>query len=386
MSRHPFRVAVALLAVLVAFGGLPTTAVAQQPGADAPDRTGGVVRVDENETVDGPIDATSGAVVVAGTVDGDVSAAAGSVLVTDSGRVTGDLDAAAGSVLIEGTVGGDVTVAAAALELRTGSSVGRLAADVADARLAGSIRGDAAVDAATLAVARTATLDGALTYRSGDASVAEGATIRGGVTRDDDLEVAAPDVFGGAGGGSGADLPTIPAWVGAVYSGLTSLLLGGILLLATPRFSSRLAEVGTTRPLRSGGIGLLTLLGTPVALLILFVTIVGIPVSIVGILVFGAVVLVATVYGAFVLGTWLLSLGDYRNRWAALVVGVVVAAAVQRLPVVGGVFRVAVLLLGLGALATALYELRDGGDEDDDLDGGGPGPADADPDPASLAE
>ena len=283
MSRHPFRVAVALLAVLVAFGGLPTTAVAQQPGADAPDRTGGVVRVDENETVDGPIDATSGAVVVAGTVDGDVSAAAGSVLVTDSGRVTGDLDAAAG-------------------------------------------------------------------------------------------------------GGSGADLPTIPAWVGAVYSGLTSLLLGGILLLATPRFSSRLAEVGTTRPLRSGGIGLLTLLGTPVALLILFVTIVGIPVSIVGILVFGAVVLVATVYGAFVLGTWLLSLGDYRNRWAALVVGVVVAAAVQRLPVVGGVFRVAVLLLGLGALATALYELRDGGDEDDDLDGGGPGPADADPDPASLAE
>ena len=378
MSRSPFHPAVALLAVLVVLGGLPTVAVAQQPGTDGPEQAGAVVRIDENETVDGPIDATTGAVVVAGTVDGDVSAAAGSVLVTDSGRVTGDLDAIAGSVLVEGTVDGDVTVAAAALELRAGSSVGSLAADVADARLAGSVRGDAAVDAATLAAAPTATIDGTLTYRSGDASVADGATIGGGVTRDDDLDVAAPDVFGGD--GSGADLPTIPAWVGAVYSGLTSLLLGGLLLLATPRFSARLAEVGTTRPLRSGGIGLLTLLGTPVALLILFVTIVGIPVSLVGALVFGAVVLAATVYGAFVLGTWLLSLGGYRNRWAALAVGVVVAAAVQRLPVVGGAFRVVVLLVGLGALATTLYELRGGSDDDVDA------PVDAGADPKSPAE
>jgi cytoskeletal protein CcmA (bactofilin family) len=295
MSRQPHRAAVALLAILVVLGGLPAVAVAQQSDTDGPgpETSGAVVRIDENETFEGPLDATAGAVVVAGTVDGDVSATAGSVLVTDTGRVTGDLNATAGSVLLEGTVDGDVTVAAAALELREGSAVGgRLDAGVADARVAGSIGGDAAVDASTLAVAPTATIDGSLTYRSEDATIADGATVAGGATSDDDLEVASP---GGFGGGSETDLPTIPPWVGSVYSGLSSLLLGALLLLATPNFSRRLAEVGTTQPLRSGGVGLLTLIGTPIALLILLVTLVGIPLSFVGFLVFGAVVFAATV-------------------------------------------------------------------------------------------
>jgi cytoskeletal protein CcmA (bactofilin family) len=373
MSRQPHRAAAALLAVLVVLGGLPAVAAAQQSDTDGSQSSGAVVRIDENETFDGTLDATAGAVVVAGTVDGDVSATAGSVLVTDSGRVTGDLNATAGSVLVEGTVDGDVTVASAALELREGSTVGGgLDAGVADARLAGSIGGDAAVDATTLGVAPTATIDGSLTYRSEDATIADGATIAGGATVADDLEVASP---GGFGGGSDADLPTIPPWVGAVYSGLSSLLLGAILLLATPNFSRRLAEVGTAQPLRSGGVGVLTLVGTPAALLILAVTIVGIPLSLVGLFVFGAVVFAATVYGAVVLGTWLLSLGDYRNRWAALVVGVVAVALVRQIPVVGGLVRFVVLVLGLGALATALYELR-GSDDGDD----GAGDAGADPD------
>jgi cytoskeletal protein CcmA (bactofilin family) len=367
-SRH--TLAAALLVVLVVLGGLPTVAVAQQSGADepGPETSGAIVRIDENETFDGRLDATAGAVVIAGTVDGDVSATAGSVLVTDTGRVTGDLNATAASVLIEGRVDGDTTVASAALELREGSALGGgLDAGVADARLAGSIGSDAAVDAATLDVTPTATIEGSLTYRSDDATIADGATIAGGATADEDLEVASP---GGFGGDSDTDLPTIPRWVGAVYSVLSSLLLGAILLLAAPNFSRRLAAVGTGQPLRSAGIGLLTLVGTPVALLILFVTIVGIPLSLVGFLVFGAVVFAATVYGAFVVGTWLLSLGDYRNRWAALVVGVVAVALVRQVPVVGGLARVVVLLLGLGALATALYELR-GTDESDDGAGGG---------------
>ena len=364
MSPQSHRLAVALLAIFVVLGGLPAVAVAQQSAPDGaePEPSGAVVRVDENETVDGPLDATTGAVVVAGTVDGDVSVAAGSVLVTDSGRVTGDLNATAASVLVEGRVDGDLTVAAAALELREGSSVGgSVEAGVADARLAGTVGGDATLDATTAAVTPTATIDGSLTYTSERTTVADGATVGGDVTRDAALTVAQPNVFGGS--GSDFDAPTIPPWAGAVYSGLTSLLLGAVLLAAAPNVSRRLTDVGTTNPLRSGGVGIATLIGTPIALVILAVTIVGIPLSIVGFVLFGAVVWAATVYGAVVLGTWLLSLGDYRNRWAALVVGVVAVAVVQRIPVVGGVARLVVLVIGLGALATVLYELR-GADDD----------------------
>ena len=372
MPRQSHRLVAALLALVVVFGGLPAVAVAQQsaPNGAAADPSGAVVRVDENETVDGPLDATTGAVVVAGTVDGDVSAAAGSVLVTDTGRVTGDLNATAASVLVEGRVDGDVTVAAAALELREGSSVGSsVDAGVADARLAGAVDGDVALDATTAAVAPTAAIGGSLTYTSERTTVADGATISGDVTRDANLTVAQPDVFGGS--GSDFDAPAIPPWVGAVYSGLTSLLLGTILLAAAPNVGRRLADVGTTSPLRSGGVGIATLIGTPIALVILAVTIVGIPVALVGFVLFGAVVWAATVYGAVVLGTWLLSLGDYRNRWAALVTGVVAVAVVRRVPVVGGVARLVVLVIGLGALATVLSELRGTDDGDGDTVGEG---------------
>ena len=372
MSRQSYALAVALLAILVVLGGLPTVAVAQQSTSDGTgaEPSGAVVRIDENETVDGTLDATAGAVVVAGTVDGDVSAAAGSVLITDSGRVTGDLNVTAASVLVEGRIDGDLTVASAALELREGSSIGgSVDAGVGDARLAGSIGGDTTLDASTAAVASTATVGGSLTYTAAETTVADGATVEGEVTRDENLTVAQPNVFGDD--ASASDLPTIPPWVGAVYSGLTSLLLGAILLAATPNFSRRLADIGTTEPLRTTGIGLGTLVGTPIALVIVAVTIVGLPLSLVGFLVFGAVVLAATTYGAIVLGTWLLSLGDYRNRWAALVVGVVAVAVARQIPVVGGLTRLAVLLLGLGALATALYELRGIDDAGGDTDGGG---------------
>ena len=372
MSRQSHRLAAALLAILVVLGGLPAAAVAQQSPSDGPEAepSGAVVRIDENETFDGTLDATAGAVVVAGTVDGDVSVAAGSVLVTDSGRIAGDLNATAASVLVEGRVDGDLTVAAAALELREGSSVGGVVdAGVADARLAGSIGGNTALDASTATVASTATIGGSLTYTAAETTVADGATVEGEVTRDEDLTVAQPYVFGD--GASASDVPTIPPWVGAVYSGLTSLLLGAILLVSTPNFSRRLAEVATTEPLRTTGIGIGTLVGTPIALVILAVTIVGLPLSLVGFLTFGAVVLAATTYGAVALGTWLLSLGGYRNRWAALVVGVVVVAVARQVPVVGWVTRLAVLLIGLGALATTLYELR--GTDDAGGDTGGDG-------------
>lgn len=364
MSRNTRRrLAVLLIATLVVFGGMPMIAGAQQFGPNGPGSdgaVGGTVRVDAGETYQGNLEAAAGSVVIAGTVEGDVSAAAGSVIVTDSGRVNGSLDAAAGSVVIEGVVEGPLTVGGASLELREGSRVGTLEAGAADVRLDGAVDGDATVGADTLAVGPTATIGGSLTYDAEDFTLADDATVSGSVTRDDSLSVTGPDVFGSDGRSA---LPSIPSWVGALYGALVNLLLGAVLLLVAPRFARELVSTGTSRTLRSGGIGLLTLVGTPIVLLVLMLTIVGIPLSLAGFVIFALLLWVTSVYGALVLGTFLVSLAGSENRWAALLVGIGVVALADFVPFVGGLVSFLVLLVGLGAFVQALRERTGGGDE-----------------------
>lgn len=361
-NLHP-RPAV-VIAALVVLGGLPAVAVAQQAGAgpDSSGSFGGVVRVDAGETRTDDIDAAAGSVVVAGTVRGNVSAAAGSVLITDTGRVTGSVEAAAGSVVIEGVVEGGVNVGAASLELREDGRIGgSLEAGAADIRLHGAVGGDARVGTRTLVVGSTASIGGALTYEAETATIADGARIAGGATREENLAIEDPDVFGGGGGRS---LPMIPGWVGTVYGAVANLLLGAVLLAAVPGFGRRVVDEALDRPLRTGGIGLLTVVVTPIVLLILLVTIVGIPLSLAGLVAFAIVLWTAAVYGAVAVGTWTLSLADYANRWAALFVGVVLVTALGAIPFVGGLVDLLVLLLGLGGFVAAVRgsTLDTGGD------------------------
>lgn len=350
-NLHP-RLAV-VLAALVVLGGLPAVAVAQQTGSGPGDGSyGGVVRVDAGETRNGDVEAAAGSVIIAGTVRGDVSAAAGSVLITDTGRVTGSLDAAAGSVVVAGVVDGDVSVGAAALEVRDGARIGgSLEAGVADARLYGAVDGDASVGADTLTVGPDASIGGSLTYDAETVTIDEDASIAGSVTRDENLSIGGPDVFGT---GGGPVLPQIPGWVGSLYGAVVNLLLGVILLAAMPGFGRRVVGEAVGQPLRSGGIGLLTIILVPIVLLIVLITIVGIPLSLAGLIAFALVLWVASVYGAIAVGTWALSLADYANRWVALLVGVILVAIVGAVPVLGGLLEFVVLLVGLGAFVAAV--------------------------------
>ena len=352
------RQLIALLFVsLVVFGGMPTVAAAQGFGPGSDGAVGGVVRIDADETYQGNLDAAAGSVVIAGTVDGDVSAAAGSVIVAESGQVTGSLDAAAGSVVIEGTVDGDVTVGAASLELREGSRVGgSVEAGAAEVLIDGGIDGDATVGADTLQIGAPAEIGGSLTYDAEEFLLSDDATVSGTVIRDESLSVGGPDVFG-----SGAELPSIPAWIGTLYGALVNLLLGAVLLLVAPQFARDVVATGRSRTARSAGVGVLALVGIPIALFLLLFTIIGIPLSLAGFVVFGLLLWVTSVYGMIVLGTWLLSLADSANRWLALFVGVVTVTVLDFVPFVGGVVSLLVLLVGLGAFIAAVRD-RSGGD------------------------
>lgn len=332
------RLLVVVLTAVVVLGSLPGAALAQSESG-----VGGTVVVAEGETVD-EVSVVAGTVIVDGTVTGDVSALAGNVYVR--GDVGGDVSVATGNLEITGTVEGGVSAGAGNVLIGEDAVVGgAFEVGAGQVTIEGELAGDATIGAETIRLGDGASIAGDLRYDG--ALEGDTAAVAGDVIRDSRL---------------GVDLaPTIQplaSWLFAVYAFVANLLLGAALLALFPRFSTGVADRVAADPLRTGAIGLAVFVGVPVVLLAIAITVIGIPISLVGAFAFALVVWIAVVYGRFAVGAWLLSLVDVDDRWAALLVGLVVGAVLSQIPVLGGLLNLLIFLLGLGALAMGLYDRR----------------------------
>lgn len=337
---------VLLVAIAVVAGAFTGVAAAET-------RTGGTVVVEEGETVNG-LSTFSGTVIVRGTVDGDLEGAAGSVVIEQSGVVTGDLSTSAGSITIAGEVTGDVEVGTGSFTLaQTGVIGGNLDVGAGSILLQGQVDGNARLGGESIRLAGTARIGGNVEYAE-DATFTNNATVDGSVS-------ASPDI-----GTGGFELPTIPSWLVTGYAILVNLLLGAVLLGAMPNVSRRVTETVADEPAKAGGVGLLGLFGIPIGLGLLTVTIVGIPLSIAGAVTFGLLAWIALLYGRIAVAAWGLHQADIDNRWIALVVGIVGFGLIGRIPLLGGIASLLTFLLGLGAIALVLVELRSNGDGNED--------------------
>lgn len=330
-----------LVAVLVVLSVVPGTVAAEQ-------RMGGTVVVTDGETVDG-LSAVAGTVVVRGTIEGDLEGVAGTIVVAETGVVTGDLAASAGSVRVDGTVEGRVESGAGSFTLgETGVVAGSVDVGAGAVRLDGTVRGDVTAGADRVVLGPAARLEGDLTVGRGTTLVErEGSSVAGTVDRTR------------MGGATGVAIDRGTDWLLTAWGFAANLLLGAVLLVAFPRFTGRVAAAVADRPARTGGVGLVTLVGIPLVLVLLVLTIVGIPLAVVlgvPLLVVGG--WVALVYGRFAVAAWALGHLGYRSRWAALVAGVVGLGLGGLVPYVGGLVDAVVFVLGLGAVALTLYERR----------------------------
>jgi cytoskeletal protein CcmA (bactofilin family) len=339
MSPTLARRAIALVMVL-------TLVLAAGPGlAAAETRAGSTVTVGPGETIDS-LEVVAATVVVHGTIEGNLDGAAADVRISETGVVEGDVNIAAASLTIDGDVRGDVSAGVATFVLGDGATVaGDLNVGAADATLAGQIDGDVAIGGDTIIVADSAVIAGELRY-DGDLTQREGASVAGPVVRDDSL------------GQTEFEFTPLPDGVGAAYGFLANLVLGAILLVAFPGTTRAIASTVAEHPLRAGGYGFLVLIAIPVVLVLIALTIVGIPLTIIGAVLFAFVAWAATVYGWFAIASWTLARLDVENKWAALTVGLLVAAALGFVPILGGIVSFLVFILGLGALALVLDSYR----------------------------
>jgi cytoskeletal protein CcmA (bactofilin family) len=309
-------------------------------------------RVAIGERIGGDVLAAGGEVVIRGQMLDDVRAAGG--LVTVAGDVAGDLTVVGASVVLppETRVRGRVWVGGGELDLR-GRIGGRLRAAGGTIRIGGEIDGDVDLAGRTIEILPTAHIRGEMTYRSlQPAVIAVGARIDGTVRHQ---TVDLPAI--------GRTARTVGRILGALLLG--SFLVAGIaLVLVFPGATLGAARTVRTDPWKSLGLGFALLVSSPVAVLVLAVTGVGLLLGLAVAALYGIWLIAGFLVGATFLGgagTRLLRRPPSRGRTVlSLLAGLIVIGLLQMVPVAGPVVAALVLLLGLGASSVYAYRRHAG--------------------------
>lgn len=324
----------------------------------------------------GDVVAAGRAVHISDSIPGDVMAMGADI--GFSGSAAGDFLGAGGRQEVAGWIGGSARIAGG--EVRMSASVGRNAtlaggrvevldpADIAgnaylaggEVRVAGSVGqmlqvaggsvgldgtfGDVTVTADRLRVGPGAIIQGNLRHRVQPANVSidPNARIAGEV-----IALPSPEH---------RDSPAALRWLWR----LAFLLTGAVVIALFPGLARSAADALRSRTGLSAGLGILWLIGAPILVLVLAITVIGIPLALI----------VTTIYttslyvGPAVLGLWLGRLifrgkGETRaGLVGAFLIGGLILLLATLIPYAGIVILFLAAVAGAGALVTALVQLR----------------------------
>lgn len=315
-----------------------------------PDRLAAGMDVTVSDSVAGDLMAAGAAVSVSAPVAGDLLAAGASVSAT--GSVGGSVRAVGGELSLSGTVGRNVTAAGGSLALARGGRVrgnlyvsggeialegrvdGHVRGSAGVVRLLGRVDGSVDVTAERVVVGPDARISGDLIHRSPEpAEVAPGARIEGRTTH---RPVEAPGAAG--------------TWIVRLLR-IGAFLLTGLALVAVfPGTFGRLRENLEQRPWPSLGFGLAALAALPPALAVAAVTVLGLPLALIGAGLLGAALYLSRAVVALWIGERILRRRPGRGgRAAAFLAGGALLLLAGLLPWVGWAVTLLATVAGLGA-------------------------------------
>jgi cytoskeletal protein CcmA (bactofilin family) len=396
MIKHGIKALVALMAIMlvVFFAASPALAADVRNEDSVVIASGDVInddlylagsRIIINGTVNGDVMAAGDTITVNGKIDGSIIAV-GSTIGID-GEVTHAARVAGGDINIDGTIGGDLAVAGSSVKIDGSAEIGQDVIFAAsrisiNGPVGGDVKGgggrvilqnvvegnvelgiepleiytmvdiksdiDFRVD--RLTVEPTAHIKGDLTYLSKEeANIMPGANIDGEITHRIP-EVREPIIP-----------PTLGIW-SKVIAFLMMLLVGIVIILIAPKRSLALAASIKRKPLLSLGWGAVILLATPIAALIIFITVIGIPVSLLGMVLYGIAIFLSQIVVGLFIGYWILgSFSRVESRGmliGALALGFAILTLIKLIPYLGIPLWIATVLFGMGAMALSQQTLN----------------------------
>ena len=350
------------------------------PGFSLERRHSEIVTVRANETVDDTLLASGNIVRVEGVVNGDVLAFGGTVEIR--GTVKGDLVSFAKRIVVSGTVEGNIYNCSNSLDLdgqlghnlyglmqslrvsdtgRVGEGIVVGGGDISlegevtrsvtvyagTADVSGSIGRELTMAGDNLTVTNTARIGGNLSARVRhvkNVHIADGATITGSReihVRERENRFTHPIFYFFA-----------AVWLAA------AMLVGWLILILFPGFFQNSAHaVGSGW--RSFVLGIAVLAAVPLAIIVLAITLVGLPASIMLFMAYLTAIYLAKIWVGAFLGRMLLKpVGATRSDWMlGLLLGLLILTVVRYIPYVGGLVHFGVVCLGLGAFVWQLHRV-----------------------------
>jgi cytoskeletal protein CcmA (bactofilin family) len=308
-----------------------------------------------NGTVNGSVTFGAQIITVNGEVDHSARLAGQTVLV--NGIVNSDLIALGSNVNIASTskIGNDLILGTASARV-DGEVVGDIKGGGADITITNGVGGDVDIEADNLKIASSAHINGNLSYTSkNEAQIESGARV-GGETKWRVPELKEPSrkvgLFAGIAG---------VIW-GKFLAFCMILVVGIILLLVVPKRIVSMEAAIRTNPWQSLGWGALILFATPVAVIIVMVTVIGLPVGLITGVLYGIAIYLSKIPVALLIGSLIIARGrEIESKGVligALALGLAILSIVQVIPVVGFLVGLATVIFGLGSLVTSVRKFR----------------------------
>ncbi|MFA5317154.1 MAG: hypothetical protein WC369_07030 [Dehalococcoidales bacterium] len=377
MKKHTvFSILILTLLSVTLFAAVPVMA--------AELRTEDTVTVASGEVIDGDLYVAGTDIIIDGTVNGDVFGFGTNITingivnggvtlagqtVTVNGEIAHGARLAGNTINVGGNIGGDLLTAGNFVNVASTSSIGRdFLFGAASVRINGPVEGyikggggqvtltsgvggDADLQVDELTIASTANIQGNLAYTSeNEVNIQSGAQI-GGTTTHKLPEVRQP-----------VKASPFSGIVGQVIAFLMTLLAGITVILLAPRRAAGVAASIRRKPWLSLGWGAIILFATPIAALVTFITVIGVPVGLIGLTIYGIAIYLSQIAVGLFIGYWIIGyFSKVESRGAlvgALALGFAILTLLKLIPYVGPWLWLATALFGIGAMALSQKSLQ----------------------------
>jgi cytoskeletal protein CcmA (bactofilin family) len=248
------------------------------------------------------------------------------------GRVNGELHAFGANVILSGKFRNKVKTAGANIIL------------------SGTFEDEVEAAGAKITLASNTLIKGHLNYASAILNQEEGSQILGQITRKE-MDVKEERIEEWSQKGKKAiKAAMVIFWF---FSIAALIIVGLIINIFFPEHTDNIVALISETPWTSVGVGLVFLVGVPVAIVVACITVVGIPAGIIAALVYGIVLYVSRIYISVWIGRKIIGYfkkSQKKTFFWPLVLGIVTIALLGLIPFLGWLLKLFCLLISLGAL------------------------------------